>query len=216
MKIIKEISYRSIKKQDYNIICDIIDSTFGLNEYISNEKILKCAKKLYIYSCLSEATYTNLIEKNGEIIGIIMGNAKNDYKKIKHLKFILNYLWYIFKLKLSSLKYKEDIKNYEIIHKTYDEFLNKHKEEFDGVLTLFAIKDEFRGFGFGKILLENFLSYLQNQNVNNIYLYTDTTCNYEFYERKGFKRLEEKNLKIKRNNNDFEMSVFLYSYRLKK
>lgn len=80
------------------------------------------------------------------------------------------------------------------------------------MLTLFAVDENCRGFGVGKALLSGFLKYLKEQEVRHIYLYTDTTCNYGFYEHQDFKRLEEQTLKLTRNGETFQMDVFLYGY----
>ena len=209
-----DILYRKIDKKDYLTISDMIDSAFGLSRYISNKKILNQVKKMYLYSCLAEATFTNIAEKDGEIIGIIMGNSKSDYKLSNHLSFIIKNIKIMLYIKLFGIKDKKGIEGYRSLNKIYIKFLNKHKNEFNGVLTLFIVKDGYRGLGIGKTLLNSLVAYLKDNKVSNIYLYTDTTCNYMFYENNSFKRLEEENLMLIRDGKEFDMNVFLYGYRL--
>ena len=38
----------------------------------------------------------------------------------------------------------------------------------------------------------NMLEYMKLQNINDFYLFTDTTCNYGFYEHQGMNRCDEK------------------------
>lgn len=208
----ESIQYRPIEKKDYPVVGEIINQAFGLFRYVSERNTLECFKKQYVYSCLSEATYTCVAEQNGKIVGVIMGNAKTDYRILYHLPSVLNMLRYRLKMKYYSRKFKVGIQDYQRLHQIYHAFSQKHKGEFDGVLTLFAVNENCRGFGVGKTLLSGLLEYFKAQNVKRIYLYTDTTCNYGFYEHLNFERLEEQPMALTKNGEPFEMSVFLYGY----
>ncbi|HWT26644.1 MAG TPA: GNAT family N-acetyltransferase, partial [Mobilitalea sp.] len=193
---------------------EILNQAFGLFRYVSDSQTLECFKMQYVYSCLSEAIYTCVSEQDGKIIGVIMGHAKTDYHILRHLPYVANMARYSLKMKYLSRKSKAGIKDYKNLHKIYHNFSQKHKGEFDGVLTLFAVDESCRGFGVGKNLLAGLLDYLHEQNVKRIYLYTDTTCSYGFYEHMGFERLEEQILNLTREGNPFQMKVFLYGYSL--
>lgn len=206
------IKYRSMDKNDCLSVSEIINQAFGLNQYVSEEKALKCFKQQYVYSCLSEATYTLVAEQNDKVIGVIMGNAKSDYKILAHLRYMLLSFGYGIKMKYYGRKSKEGIEDYKRLHEIYHNFSKKHKGEFDGVLTLFAVNENCRGLGVGKELLVGLQEYLKKQKVKHIYLYTDTTCNYGFYEHQGFERWEEQSLLLTKNGHPFDMNVFLYSY----
>nr|WP_246566699.1 GNAT family N-acetyltransferase [Tissierella simiarum] len=62
-------------------------------------------------------------------------------------------------------------------------------------LTLFAVIEECRGLGVGKTLISYLDEYLKEHNTHNIYLYTDSACNYGFYDNHGFVQLGEENCK---------------------
>lgn len=206
------IKYRPIEKKDYAAVGEIINQAFSLYRYVSDPKTLNCFKMQYIYSCLSEAAYTRAAEQNGKVIGVIMGNAKSDYRAFSHLNYIFHTIYYSLKMRYAGRKFKAGIDDFHKLHKIYHAFSQKHKGEFDGVLTLFAVNESCRGFGVGKTLLAGFSEYLKEQNVKRIYLYTDTTCNYGFYEHQGFERLEEQPLLLTKDGQPFKMNVFLYGY----
>lgn len=206
------IKYRPIAKSDFASIGKIINQAFGLYRYVTDLKTLECFKLQYVYSCLSEATYICVAEQNGEIVGVIMGNAKSDYKILPHLKYLLHTIQYGIKMKYYGRKFKAGIDDYKRLHEIYHRFSQKHKGEFDGVLTLFAVNESCRGLGVGTKLFSGLSEYLKGTNTKRIYLYTDTTCNYGFYEHKGFERLEEQSLAMTKDGNPFEMNVFLYGY----
>lgn len=210
----KGLHYRPIERKDYAVIGEIINEAFGLYRYVTDPNSLKSIKQQYVYSCLSEATYTCVAEQDGEVVGVIMGNAKSNYKLFRHLPVICGTAWYGLKLILFGRKCQASVRDYKNLHRVYHTFSQKHKGEFDGVLTLFAVREICRGFGVGKKLLNGLLQYLRNQGTRRIYLYTDNTCNTGFYEHQGFERLEEQPLAMIRDGKSFELNVFLYGYSL--
>lgn len=207
----EDIIYRTIKKEDYKQISNLIAESFDLNSYIVDEESLKEVKEHYLYSCLAEATYINIAEIKGKIIGVIMGNSKNDYKLYKHIIFIAK----IFKYRLKKQLTRENDLNYKQIQIIYKELLDRHKNKFDGILTLFLVDKKYRGLGIGYKLFTNLLLYLKNKRTNRIYLYTDSECNYHFYEKQGFNLLEIKACNLLKNNKNFNMDIFLYEYQVK-
>ena len=210
----KNIVYRNIHRKDYEIVEDMIVKTFNLHKYITNKKSLVNIKKHYIYSCLVEATYINIAEDNGKIVGIIMGNSKNDYDISKHINFMIKSLKYSLRIKFSRKNDKKELTGYQNLQNIYKKMLEKHKNEFDGVLTLFIVDEEYRGLGIGYKLLKDLLLYLKNKKTKKIYLYTDTTCNYKFYEKQGFNCIEKDKLSILKENKNFIMDIFLYEHFL--
>lgn len=210
------IQYVLLEKKDYHAVGEILNQAFNLSSYVLDKKTLVAFKMQYVYSCLSEATYICVAKQNNKVIGIIMGNAKNDYHLLSHLPYFIATAWYTIKMSYYSRRDKTGIRDFHRLHQIYHDFSKKHQNEFDGVLTLFAIDKNYRNLGVGKELLNRLLKYLKEKNVNNIYLYTDTTCNYGFYEHLNFIRLEQQPLILTKNNQPFKMNVFLYGYSISK
>lgn len=57
---------------------------------------------------------------------------------------------------------------------------------------------------------------MQEQQINRFYLYTDTSCNYHFYEHLGMMRRVEQTHCFKINNEKNVMHFFIYDYLCKK
>jgi len=110
--------------------------------------------------------------------------------------------------------FKCDINEYKILSKTYKELLLDSEKDFDGVLTLFAVTQECQGYGVGNELLNYLFQYLKHKSTNNIYLFTDTTCNYGFYDSHGFIRQGDKIITITRENKLFTLNIFLYGINI--
>ena len=76
---------------------------------------------------------------------------------------------------------------------------------------MFIVSKESRGLGIGKKLLSYLFEYMKSREVNSMYLYTDTRCNYKFYDSQNFKCLSEKELIFDSINE--KLDVFLYGYK---
>lgn len=80
--------------------------------------------------------------------------------------------------------------------------------------TFFAISSKARGKGIGKKMFCNMLEYMKLQNINDFYLFTDTTCNYGFYEHQGMNRCDEKSKTFLIHGKEAKMTFFLYDYKI--
>lgn len=58
-----------------------------------------------------------------------------------------------------------------------------------GEVTLLAVDAEVQQGGIGTVLLDAALAHLSERGSSCAYLFTDTTCTWSFYERRGFTRL---------------------------
>ena len=86
--------------------------------------------------------------------------------------------------------------------------------DFQGEVSFFAIDENYRGLGIGKNLFESLLYYMKEQNIQQFYLFTDTSCNYGFYEHQGMRREHEKSLTMDIANQKQVMKFFIYSYQI--
>lgn len=209
-----KITYREIRKADFESIKNIINESFGLYRYVDNPSVLKSFLNVYLQSCLSEKTFSCVAEKEGKVIGVILGQAKCDYKYFAHLGPIFAMAFHTVAMACKARIYKNNNSDYKRMHQIYHELRSSSGQEFDGVLTLFAVTADCRGLGVGKELVRRLLDYQKNRNTKNIYLYTDSTCNYGFYDNQGFKRLGEKTMQITREHKQVSMDVYLYGYTI--
>lgn len=90
--------------------------------------------------------------------------------------------------------------------------IDKLGVDFDAELSLFMVAPEGQELGIGSTLYKYILNKLQ-KNIENFYLYTDTTCNYGFYEYKGLDRVSKKNVEAPINE---EIDFFIYAGEIDK
>lgn len=211
-----EITYRKIEKTDYEEVKKIINEAFKLYKLVDDKELLNKVLTIYLHSCLQETTYSLIATKDNKPIGVILGNvSKNNSIKnsIYHFGVVLsNYI----SIALRNSKEKKELKQFGTVSKAYEKLLEYRKDEFQGSITLFAVREGYRGFGIGKTLVNNLLNYMRENQVKKLYLFTDTICNYGFYESQGFKRVDTITLDMSSQSQDSisSLDVFLYSYNL--
>lgn len=65
------------------------------------------------------------------------------------------------------------------------------RQESQAELLLFILSPRARGHHLGSRLFEDFLTHLRARGVESYYLYTDSSCNFGFYDHRGLKRVSE-------------------------
>lgn len=205
-----KVLYRNVSKNDYETIKDLINEAFGFSKFIKDENLLDFALSSYLYECISESSFCKIAEKDNKVVGVILGNANcsenicsPDIESIVPSSIKLDTIF-------DNKNNRKDLEEFSKITDTYKELIRGKKDSFEGCIQLFIVSDECRGFGVGKKLLNCLFEYMNDMKVKSLYLYTDTRCNYGFYDSQNFKRIAEKNLYFDSFKDSID--VFLYSY----
>lgn len=200
------ITFRPFQREDAASLEDIIRKTWQYDRFCS-PKTAKRLARVYLANCCSSQTFTQVAVKNGSAVGVIMGRNK---KERPSGRFALRRLWSILVL-LSSREGRAAANAFSNVERVDQELLAEQKKEFQGELAFFVLSEECRGTGIGKALFQRLLDYMKSQNIDHFYLYTDSSCNYGFYEHQGMVRCGEKTCTIPIGVEN-QMSFFLYEY----
>lgn len=65
------------------------------------------------------------------------------------------------------------------------------KNYFDGEVSIIILNKNHRGEGLGKKMLLQIFDYAERDNMRNIQILTDESCNFKFYESCGCKKVYE-------------------------
>ncbi len=204
----KEIVFREFCKEDSKIIEEIIIEAWHYNDLCSPKTAQKMAK-VFLSSCLTNQTYTQVALLNNEPIGVIMAKDSKIHKCL--LKYRIRQILAILSLYLFGEGRKVS-KIFSSVSEMDKELLKECKHEYEGELAFFAISSKARGNGIGKKMFCDMLEYMKSQNVNNFYLFTDTSCNYGFYEHQGMTRRNEKSHTFFIQGKETKMTFFIYDY----
>lgn len=206
----KKVVYRNIIDSDYEVIKQLIGDAFGFTEFIKDKKLLNIVLSGYLQDCILDSSFSKVAQMDDNVIGFILGNAKKDKKRISNYDNPLNFNNNEINLMISNEENKSLLKEFSKITDTYKELINKKENAFQGCIQLFVVSRESRGLGVGKNLIKYLFDYMKSMDVKSLYLFTDTRCNYGFYDSQNFNRIDEKEVYF--DSIGSSLNIFLYSY----
>ena len=169
-------------------IVDLLYDEWDLGKKASQAKGKICAW-IYLFEILEESEMIILEKQNKEVIGVC-GYSKYDSKKNVLKKKVYSALKNI-------IIHSPLIKNKSAIYKYYSNYNYTPKEMknyFGGEISILIVDKEYRGNKIGEKLLMDTFKLAKKDNITNLQILTDESCNFQFYEKLGCKRIFETNI----------------------
>lgn len=201
---------RPFQKEDSPILEEIIRKTWHYDDFCSPKTAGKLAK-IFLLSCLANQTFSRVAISDGVPVGILLG--KNSAVHKCPLRCRLKQIFSIFSLLLSR-EGRNTAKIFQTVNGIDQQLLQESSLSYPAELALFAVDPSCRGKGIGTMLFQSFLDYLREHHLDSFYLYTDTSCNYGFYEHQGMKRRCEKSKSFHIKGQNAKMHFFIYDKHL--
>lgn len=203
------IQLREYQKQDFKPLEDIIRETWNYDQFCSPETASTLAR-VFLSSCLTNHTFSRVALEDGKPVGIILANNTAKHRcpldlKLQQVRALLSLF-----LSREGRQVSKIFGNVCVIDK---ELLSESGQNYPAELALFAVSSSCRGKGIGKILFQSVLEYLKEEKIHEFYLFTDTSCNYGFYEHQGMTRRGEKKQMFHIKGQEAAMNFFLYDYQ---
>lgn len=204
----EKIRYREFQENDTASIADIIREAWNYDKF-SSPKTAKKLSLLFLHSCLANQSYTQVALLDDVPVGVIMGKADKVHKC--PLKYRVKQVLSLLSLYLSK-EGRDVMKTFGSVSRIDKELLKECRQSYQGELSFFAISSQSRGKGIGKHLFQSLINYMDSLDIPRFYLYTDTSCNYGFYDHQGMTRRAQKDTTFYIEHQTAEMSFFLYDY----
>ena len=202
----EEIMLREMRDEDYEAIEEIISETWNYDQLTTPQAARKMAKA-YLYGCLANQTYKQVAICDKTVAGVIMG------KNIRHhrcpLKIRLNQIRAVARLLLDR-EGRRVSSIFSAVNEIDGELLKESGKDYQGEVAFFAIRSKFRGRGLGKKMFCSLTDYFKAEGINEFFLYTDTTCNYPFYEHQKMHRRAQRTHAFQIEGQEVPMTFFLY------
>lgn len=158
-------------------------------------------------SCLTNYTFSRVAVLNGKPVGIIL--VKDIARHTCPLPNRFQQLRAVLSLYLTK-EGRAVSKIFENVTGIDRELLRESGKNYPAELALFVVSPSCRGQGVGKALFQAALDYTGQQKLDEIYLFTDTSCNYGFYEHQGMRRRCEKEHLFHINGKAASTRFFIY------
>lgn len=208
----EQVILREFQKSDRPELENVVREAWKYDRFCSPKTAAKMAK-VYLNSCLTNQTFTRVAEVDGVPVGIIMGKDIQNHK----CPFSMRLSWLCSVIELLITKEGREISQiFDCVQSIDEELISRCNKEYQGELAFFAISEKCHGKGLGRKLFQTVVDYMHTQNIPEFYLFTDTSCNYPFYEHLGMKRCGEKKQVIHTHSEDGNMTFFIYEYQIGK
>lgn len=183
------VSYRRLKRRDYKEVRALICDAWRYDQAISNPRELNEFLELQLYNVLCHSNYTEVAVIGGRVAGFLFGRVNKSPRLLPRLKFAGPREFDRLKLYFTAMGRKQ-LRAEAILSDIYKRLIKGRKKEYGGELVLFVVSEDYRGKGIGSHLQEGFKNYLRSRRVRSMCVYTDTYCNYKFYEDHGFRLVD--------------------------
>lgn len=160
--------------------------------------------RYFWYLACNRATQIFAAYAGNQFVGVILAEMYGEKKKRDHLfqkAYVTLVDW------IQRIFFKDGAGLYEDTTKELlAHYLKQHSP--DGEIIFLAADPECKIKGVGTALL-NALE--EKEKGKTIFLYTDDACSYQFYEHRGFERVEEKAIDLELPKGHVPLKCFLYS-----
>lgn len=208
-----QLKIRQIEQKDIGAMVDLIHEAWFKGTY-SNEAFEKAASTISLNKALYHTTIGRVAEVDGEILGLILCAVK-DQEPI-YRQFQAHPLDPL--IELSSHGNNEEfdrlIETFKAECTVYDQFLEEIDQSFDASIEYIAVSSKAQGKGIGKSLIFESLQEFKQEACRNLYLFTDTDCNYKFYDYLDFDRIAQSTIDLPTQEGSRQREEFMYAYSL--
>ena len=198
------IEIKSISKKDYKKAIRFAIKGMHFDWYLDSKFLLNAYGRYFWYLEMNRATQIFAAYAEDRLVGILLAEFKDEPRK--HSSFWQK-LYVKFVDVIQRLFFKDGAGLYE---DTTKEQLAKYLESNtpDGEIIFLAADPDCKIKGVGTALL-NALEEVEKGKT--VYLHTDDACTYQFYEHRGFKRVQEKNIVLEMPKGKVPLKCLIYS-----
>lgn len=202
-----------MNNSDFDCIRSLINQTWRIDRFCSDEKLLETGLDLFLRSSLMNSNYTLVAEENGKVIGFILGRTDKGFNLLGNLLLHLPHiLWNTLSFIARNKSDQKLLQFVGVLNSSYKKILKLAKTKFDGELVLFIVDTEEQGKGIGRSLMNRFIGKCRTKGVRKLRVFTDTECSYGYYDYNGFRRLHELETDAQMLEGTLSLTIFLYEY----
>lgn len=167
---------------------------------------------IYLFTILEESEKIVTYKDGRKLVGFCGYSRNNSKKHLFKKKF-----YTIVKNKLYKNKNIKDLYALKQYENNYDYLPKELENYFDGEVSILLVDKNYRGKSIGKKLLLEVFNLAKKDNMKNLQILTDESCNFKFYENCGCKKIYEtivKNQEYGKLGNISSEKAFIYEKNL--
>lgn len=202
-----EFQIKELRKKDHKKAIQFAIQGMHFEWFLKNKFLLNLYGRYFWYSSLLRSTQSIAIYHNDDLVGVLLADFKDEPKK-----------------HISTFK-KHYIQTFDTLFNTFSEKgaslyeqtnLEMYKKQFkdtapDGELIFLASNPKLKNKGIGSSLIYELKKIEQGKTI---FLYTDDSCDYKFYDHMGFGRVEQRDIIMEIMDKKVDLTCFLYTKKI--
>ena len=202
-----EIEIKPIQKADYNKAIQFAIKGMHFDWYLDSKFLLNAYGRYFWYLEMNRATHIFAAYVDGTFAGILLAEIYEE-EKVHRVWYERVYVKLVDMIQRSFFKggaglYEDTVKE-QLAH-----YLQNNKP--DGEIIFLAADPDAKIKGVGSALLRTLEERIPGKTI---YLHTDDACTYQFYEHRGFQRVEEQEIVLEMPKGKVLLKCFIYSKKI--
>ena len=207
-----EIVIRDITQSDIPAIKAVVREVWAWEEFFEDDAVIEACVAIYFAPVLHEATFGRVALLDGKVVGVVFGAVDGQPPRYKHLledltPHVLLMMQADERDRLGFCQYLTKL------GATYKALISGIEDEYDGALDFLVLSRSAQGKGVGKQLWLALKEHLEAKSATKVYLYSDSDCNFGFYESQGFVRRSKMGMHAVYDGEEEVTEQYLYEYR---
>ena len=197
------IEIRNIDKSDFHKAIQFAIRGMHFDWYLNSPFLLNAYGRYFWYLEMNRATHVYAAYADNEFVGVLLAEVYGDKK--------IHQVWYekVYVKAIDAIQkvfFKGGAGLYEDTVKDQLEHFLRHNKP-DGEIIFLAADPDAKIRGIGSALLHALESQISGKTI---FLHTDDACTYQFYEHRGFHRVEEKDIVLEMPKGKIPLKCLIY------
>jgi len=201
-----KIEIHNIRKKDYAKAIQFAIKGMHFDWYLNNQFLINAYGRYFWYQEINRATQIFAAYAEGEFLGVLLAEINGEKKKQQNLfqKLYVRLVDVIQQVLFEGAYLYEETTKKQLEH-----YLETNSP--DGELIFLAVDPDCKIKGIGTMLLN---SLEEKEKGKTLYLHTDDSCTYQFYEHRGFERVEETKIVLEMPKGKIPLRCFVYRKKI--
>ena len=191
------VHIRRMTRSDYPQLVELVSQTWYADDDADGQETPDAVQDRGVASRLAaidaqgglaRATHAAVAERDGRIIGVILASDSARVTRTQRTRHRLRQVRLALPL-LASPAGRGGLMEQLAILQADRALVRASGKTYPAESVLFLVAPESKGLGVGGRLFAHMLGTFREHGVNEYFLFTDTSCDYGFYEHKGLRRM---------------------------
>lgn len=187
MTVVSRVRYRPFEDDDFDAVARILRDEWHTRSENGEYNRLEAERDLAY--CLANSTFSQVSLIDGTPRGIVLARAGSEPSPDAGRWFDLE-ARLLERMRSIDEEAAEEMRAYARAElRVNNKLLEQGEIDHGAEITLLAVDREARNLGIGSVLIDAAASHCADARAQSLYLYTDTSCTWQFYEKRGLTRV---------------------------